>query len=100
MQAQMLAAAAQQNINLIVLIFVAAHAHGDTTTMQLVVDNYAQAFSNAVQQAMRTLLSAAVAEQTLVQHLHTTLEPHAQASSSTHTSEDLMQAAISKAMLH
>lgn len=100
MQAQMLAQAAQQDINLVVLIFLAAHAHEDTHTMQLVVNNYAQAFDNTIQQAMRTLLSATVAQEQLVQHLHTTLAPQAAATQHTSTSEALMQAAINKAKLH
>jgi len=100
MQKLMLAAAAEQNINLIVLIFLAAHAHGDTATMQLAVDDYAQAFNNTVQQAMRTMLAATVAEEQLVQHLQTTLQPQASSSSSADSSEAMLQAVLAKAMLH
>lgn len=107
LQQAMLKAAAQQNINLVVLIFAAAHAHGDTATMQLVVDNYAQQFTANVQQAMRQALAAHVqlqqCEDTLVQHLqqHLPMQQLKQAASS--ASEDTItaaQQAIAKAMLH
>lgn len=106
LQQAMLKAAAQQNINLVVLIFAAAHAHGDTATMQLVVDNYAQQFTANVQQAMRQALAAHVqlqqCEDTLVQHLqqHLPMQQLKQAAASTSEGVAAAQQAIAKAMLH
>lgn len=107
MQQAMLAAAAQQNINLIVLIFAAAHAHGDTQTMQLIVNNYAQQFNTQIQQAMRHALAAHVqlqqCEDTLVQHLQQHLPMQQLKQAANNASEDTLaqaQALINKAMLH
>lgn len=107
LQKAMLQAAAQQNINLIVLIFAAAHAHGDTQTMQYIVNDYAQNFNTQMQQHMRHALAAHVqlaeCEAAFVQHLEQHLPMHTLKQAAANTSEDSLQQAqalISKAMLH
>lgn len=104
LQNAMLQAAAQQNINLIVLIFLAANAHGDTQTMQNIVNNYAQQFSASVQQHMRQLLQACVqassSEEALVQHLQQHLPSALKQQQQASSSEDIAQQVINKAMLH
>jgi len=107
LQKAMLQAAAQQNIHLIVLIFAAAHAHGDVQTMQHIVNDYAQNFSTQLQEHMRHALAAHVqlqaSENAFVQYLEQNLPMHTVKQAAANANEDSLQAAqalINKAMLH
>lgn len=107
LQKAMLQAAAQQNINLIVLIFAAAHAHGDTETMQHIVNDYAHNFNTQLQTHMRHALAAHVqlqsCEEAFVQYLEQHLPMQQVKRAANNASEDAVaqaQALINKAMLH